>query len=90
MKKIFISFAILAGVTLSGCNDSFLDKLPVTDPTEETVFKSYDNFLAFMWPCYEMFTNNTIRTSLQGFGQDGQYKGDMAAGYFQQKYESGK
>ena len=42
-----------------------------------------------MWPCYEMFTNNTIRTSLQGFGQDGQYKGDMAAGYFQQKYESG-
>lgn len=44
MKKIFISFAILAGVTLSGCNDSFLDKLPVTDPTEETVFKSYDNF----------------------------------------------
>ena len=46
MKKIFISFAILAGVTLSGCNDSFLDKLPVTDPTEETVFKSYDNFLA--------------------------------------------
>ena len=37
MKKIFISFAILAGVTLSGCNDSFLDKLPVTDPTEETV-----------------------------------------------------
>ena len=52
MKKIFISFAILAGVTLSGCNDSFLDKLPVTDPTEETVFKSYDNFLAFMWPCY--------------------------------------
>lgn len=37
-----------------------------------------------MWPCYEMFTNNTIRTSLQGFGQDGQYKGDMAAGYFQQ------
>ena len=54
MKKIFISFAILAGVTLSGCNDSFLDKLPVTDPTEETVFKSYDNFLAFMWPCYEM------------------------------------
>ena len=53
MKKIFISFAILAGVTLSGCNDSFLDKLPVTDPTEETVFKSYDNFLAFMWPCYE-------------------------------------
>lgn len=32
-----------------------------------------------MWPCYEMFTNNTIRTSLNGWGQNGPYKGDMDA-----------
>ena len=89
MKRLFISLAILAGISLSSCNDSFLEKTPVTDLTENNAFNSYDNFKAFMWPCYEMFTNNTIRTSLQGFGQDGQYKGDMAAGYFQQKYESG-
>ena len=64
MKKLFISLAIIAGISLSGCNDSFLEKSPVTDLTEENAFNSYDNFKAFMWPCYEMFTNNTIRTSL--------------------------
>lgn len=90
MKRLFISLAILAGITsFSGCNDSFLEKTPVTDLTEENAFNSYDNFKAFMWPCYEMFTNTTIRTSLAGFGQDGQYKGDLDAGYMEQKYESG-
>lgn len=89
MKKLFISLAILAGMSLSSCNDSFLDKVPVTDLTEDNAFNSYDNFKAFMWPCYEMFTNKTVRTSLQGFGQDGQYQGDIDAGYFEQKYESG-
>ena len=74
MKRLFISLAILAGISLSSCNDSFLEKTPVTDLTENNAFNSYDNFKAFMWPCYEMFTNNTIRTSLQGFGQDGQYR----------------
>lgn len=89
MKKVIIYLAIFAGVSLSSCNDSFLEKSPVTDLTEENAFNSYDNFKAFMWPCYEMFTNNTIRTSLNGWGQNGQYAGDIDAGYFQQKYESG-
>lgn len=89
MKKLVISLVILAGMSLSGCNDSFLEKTPVTDLTEDNAFNSYDNFKAFMWPCYEMFTNNTIRTSLNGWGQNGQYKGDMDAGYFEQKYEDG-
>lgn len=89
MKRLFISLAVFAGIAFSGCNDSFLEKTPVTDLTEENAFNSYDNFKAFMWPCYEMFTNTTIRTSLAGFGQDGQYKGDLDAGYMQQKYESG-
>ena len=70
MKKLFISLAIIAGISLSGCNDSFLEKSPVTDLTEENAFNSYDNFKAFMWPCYEMFTNNTIRTSLNGRSEE--------------------
>lgn len=81
--------AVFSGVALTSCNDSFLEKSPVTDLTEENAFNSYDNFKAFMWPCYEMFTNNTIRTSLAEFGQNGQYKGDMDAGYMEEKYESG-
>ena len=47
MKKLFISLAIIAGISLSGCNDSFLEKSPVTDLTEENAFNSYDNFKAF-------------------------------------------
>ncbi|WP_288206468.1 RagB/SusD family nutrient uptake outer membrane protein [uncultured Parabacteroides sp.] len=89
MKRLFISIAFLTGITLFSCNDSFLDKSPVTDLTEENAFNSYDNFKAFMWPCYEMFTNNTIRTSLNSWGQNGQYKGDMDAGYMENKAESG-
>lgn len=89
MKRLFISLAILAGMTFSGCNDSFLEKTPVTDLTEDNAFNSYDNFKAFMWPCYEMFTNNTIRTSFKSYAQDGSYKADLDAGYLEQKYESG-
>ena len=89
MKKTIISLAVLAGMALSGCNDSFLDKAPITDLTEDNAFNSYDNFKAFTWPCYAMFTNTTIRTSLSNFAQNGQYGGDKDAGYFESKYESG-
>lgn len=88
MKKISIGFALFVGLFLAACNDSFLDKSPVTDLTENNAFNSYDNFKAFMWPCYEMFTNNTIRTSLNNYAQSGNYAGDIDAGYLEQKYES--
>lgn len=89
MKKLFINMAVFAGMLCAGCNDSFLEKTPVTDLTENNAFNSYDNFKAFMWPCYEMFTNNTIRTSFQSYAQNGSYRGDMDAGYLERKQESG-
>lgn len=46
MKKIFINMMILSSIAFTGCNDSFLDKTPVTELTEETAFNSYDNFKA--------------------------------------------
>ena len=60
MKKILLFLTLFAGMMLSGCNDSFLEKYPVTSLTEENAFKSYDNFKAFMWPCYEMFLIRTL------------------------------
>lgn len=89
MKKIFIILVICAGGLWTSCNDSFLEKSPVTDLTENNAFNSYDNFKAFMWPCYEMFTNKTIRTSFQNYAQNGNYQGDLDAGYLEQKYGSG-
>ena len=92
MKKIMICAALLGGLALTGCNDSFLEKYPVTSPTEENAFQNYDNFQAFMWPCYEVFNNTTIRTSFAGNGWGnggGQYTGDADAGYLNYRSPSG-
>ena len=89
MKKLIISLSLCLGVILGGCNDSFLDKAPITGITEENLFVSYDNFKAFMWPCYEMFQSKTILTSITAVGQESFYRGDMNAGYLEQKYENG-
>ena len=81
MKKLFVGIAVVSGLAFAGCNDSFLDKTPITDLTEDNAFNSYDNFKNFMWPCYEMFVNTTIRTSTRdnGWGTGGQYEGDVDA-----------
>ena len=55
MKKILLFLTLFTGMTLTGCNDSFLEKYPVTSLTEENAFQSYDNFKAFMWPCMKCF-----------------------------------
>lgn len=60
MKKIYAYIALSLGLGLASCNDSFLDKAPVTDLTEENAFQSYDNFKAFAWPLYEVFSNNNM------------------------------
>ena len=91
MKKLFVGIAVVSGLAFAGCNDSFLDKTPITDLTEDNAFNSYDNFKNFMWPCYEMFVNTTIRTSTRdnGWGIGGQYEGDVDAGYLNKRSPSG-
>ena len=88
MKKIVLSLVTFSCIILWGCNDSFLDKYPLNSPTEETVFKSYENFNAFMLPCYEVFSNTTIATSVHHLGQNSHYQGDIKAGYLEPKQES--
>ena len=79
MKKIYLSLAILAGIGLAGCNDSFLEHAPVTSLTENNAFRSYDNFKSFAWPCYEIFKDNNIANTINGTGQGSCYAGDMNA-----------
>lgn len=90
MKKIYLSAAVIAVISLAGCNDDFLEKYPVTDLTEENAFVSYDNFKSFMWPCYEVFTNTVFATSTNpnGPGTGGQYEGDVDAGYLVHRGQS--
>lgn len=81
MKKYFLSLITILLFTIS-CNDSFLEKNPKTSLAEGNAFETYDNFKAFMFPCYEMFTDNTIATALTaGFPQSAHYMGDVFAGY---------
>ena len=45
MKKIYLSLAILAGIGLAGCNDSFLEHAPVTSLTENNAFMRYSRII---------------------------------------------
>ena len=79
MKKILTAICV-AATTLTACNDNFLEKYPLTDLTEENAFKEYDNFKAFVNPCYEMFTNTTIHTSINNSYMNAQFYGDWYGG----------
>ncbi len=85
MKKI--TFAIIyLSVMLTACNDSYLEKYPLTSLTEENAFNTYDNFKAFMYPLYDMFTNTNILTNYNGsYASSSCYLGDYYAGYMTNK-----
>ncbi|WP_447640028.1 MULTISPECIES: RagB/SusD family nutrient uptake outer membrane protein [Chitinophagaceae] len=84
MKKKFLIITAIA--FFAACKKDYLDKYPLTSPTEETAFVSYDNFKSYVYPCYGMFTDNTILTSVtSGFSQDAQYRGDYYANYLTNK-----
>lgn len=84
MKKyiFLLPFLLLA---LQACNDDFLEKYPKTSLTEGNAFETYDNFKAFAFPLYEMFTNGTIATSLNNYAAQNYY-GDVNAGYLTTRY----
>lgn len=57
--KRFIYFTCLLG--LLSCNDSFLDKKPLDQETEETLFLTYDGCKSYAWQFYSWFP---------GYGKD--------------------
>lgn len=81
MKYKKIAIITLLAAALTSCDDSYLDKQPVTGLTEGNAFLSYDNFKAFAWPLYEVFTDANIGTSLSDFAHNGPYRSDINAGY---------
>ena len=78
--KIFATAALAASLTMTGCNDDFLEKRPKTDLTEANAFLEYNNFKAFMYPCYDLFTNTTIRTNLNSNVVSSVFYGDWYGG----------
>ena len=69
--KIYLSAILALGLGLTACNDDFLERAPKTELTEENAFQSYDNFKAFAWPLYEMFSNTMFGTAISGTGPPG-------------------
>lgn len=87
MKKIIkLSLLALLAVATPACNDSFMEELPTNGPVEENAFVTYENFKAYMVPCYGMFMDARIATSLgQSDGMNTCYRGDVWAGYINRK-----
>jgi len=79
--KIFIVGALAASL-LTACNDEFLEKYPITDLTEDNALKTYDNFKAYMYPCYALFTDTRIYTNFSGgsYYWGGQWSSDYYSG----------
>ena len=81
VKNIILS-GVAAMSVLTACNDSFLDKTPVGTLGESNAFQTYDNFRAYMYNCYPLFTDSRIYTNFSGgsYYWGGQYASDFYAG----------
>ena len=68
LKNISLAITGLAvGASLmTSCNDGFLEKYPQTSLTDQNAFQTYENFRAYMYNCYGLFTNTAIWTNHSG------------------------
>lgn len=55
MKRIAQIILFTAALGLTGCNDSYLERLPTTEVTEATAFKSYATSTNYLLPLYNVF-----------------------------------
>lgn len=80
--RYFIAICIALSSVFTACNDSFLEKEPLTGLTETNAFQTYDNFKAYMNPCYALFTDARIYTNFSGgsYYWGGQWSSDYYAG----------
>lgn len=58
MKRYISALLLLTVLSLTSCND-WLDRTPLDEPTESSVFTSYDNFKAYAWSLYSTFPGIT-------------------------------
>lgn len=80
MKRIlYISLAAACLCAIS-CNDDFLEKYPQTSLTEQNSFLEYNSFKAYMYPCYNLFFDTSIRTNFNSTHCQSQFWSDFYAG----------
>ena len=81
-KALSTACLAIAGVSMTSCNDDFLEKYPQTSLTEQNAFQTYENFQAYMYNSYNLFTNTNILTNFSGgsYYWGGQWSSDYWAG----------
>ena len=89
VKNLILS-GVAAMSVLTACNDSFLEKNPIGSLGESNAFQTYDNFRAYMYNCYGLFTDSRIYTNFSGgsYYWGGQYASDFYAGVMTNREES--
>lgn len=84
LSKIYIPVAglLMGAMGMTSCNDDFLEVYPQTSLTDQNAFQSYDNFRAYMYNCYGLFTNTSIWTNHGGgsYYWSGLYNSDFYSG----------
>ena len=68
MKKYIAVYMLAMLACITSCDDSFLERVPLDQESEPTVFTTYDNFKKYAWGFYNA-TNGLI--AYQAYPQDG-------------------
>lgn len=90
VKNLILS-GVAAMSVFTACNDSFMEKDPIGTLGESNAFQTYDNFKAYMYNCYPLFTDSRIYTNFSGgtYYWGGQWSSDYYAGIMTNR-ENGK
>ncbi|MGN1211483.1 MAG: RagB/SusD family nutrient uptake outer membrane protein [Candidatus Cryptobacteroides sp.] len=77
-----IIMGLVSVALLCSCEKDFLDKYPSGTLVESNAFLNYDNFKAYMYQCYSLFTDSRIYTNFSGgkYHSNGQYYSDHYSG----------
>lgn len=81
-KALSAACLVAVGVSMTSCNDDYLEKYPQTSLTEQNAFQTYENFQAYMYNSYNLFTNASILTNFSGgsYYWGGQWSSDYWSG----------
>ncbi|MBD0835380.1 RagB/SusD family nutrient uptake outer membrane protein [Aestuariibaculum suncheonense] len=72
-------FCLLVITVTVSCDNDFLNELPQDKYTEQTAFRSYDNFKTYAWSLYSIFSSDNHLQRINNAGDT--YVGDVEANY---------
>lgn len=70
IRNLFINLLLIATtiLSISSCNDDFLEELPKDQYTDKTAFISYENFKTYAWSLYNVFSAGSHLQRISDFG----------------------